>query len=82
MRLYDWLLDIGLYPNKSHTLGKLKIEHRFFNDFLRGYLDGDRSIIVYTDDFHAEKNPDYVIRDSILLSTLVVRSISIGLEVS
>ena len=46
---YRWLEDIGLTPNKSKTLGKLKIPDKFFFDFLRGCFDGDGSIYAYWD---------------------------------
>ncbi len=41
---YDFLLSAGLTPNKSVTLGALKIPNRNFVDFLRGLIDGDGSI--------------------------------------
>lgn len=41
IKLYRFLLSIGLTPNKSKTLGPLNIPPRYFIDFLRGYLDGD-----------------------------------------
>lgn len=46
---YNWLLNIGLMPNKSCKLGKLKIPDEYFFDFLRGSLDGDGYIRVYND---------------------------------
>lgn len=42
--LYDKLLAIGLTPNKSLTLGALRVPDRFFHDFLRGVIDGDGNI--------------------------------------
>ena len=47
--LYRWLVELGLMPNKSKRLGKLKIPDKFFFDFLRGHLDGDGSIKRYFD---------------------------------
>ena len=41
VKLYRFLLSIGLSPNKTKTLGGLKIPNKFFPDFLRGHLDGD-----------------------------------------
>ena len=38
--LYDWLRKIGLTPNKSLSVGKIKVPDRYFRDFLRGHLDG------------------------------------------
>ena len=39
--LYKFLLKIGLTPNKTKTIGRLKIPDKYFPDFLRGHLDGD-----------------------------------------
>ncbi|MDD5465617.1 MAG: LAGLIDADG family homing endonuclease [Candidatus Omnitrophica bacterium] len=41
---YDFLLSIGLIPNKSLTLGRLDVPKEFFNDFLRGLIGGDGSL--------------------------------------
>lgn len=46
---YRWLVRIGLTPNKSKTLGKLKIPRKYFFDFLRGCFDGDGSMYAYWD---------------------------------
>ena len=35
---YQWLLSLGLTPNKSKTIGPLKIPYEYFFDFLRGFL--------------------------------------------
>jgi hypothetical protein len=37
----DFLESVGLTPNKSKTLGPLKIPDQVFADFLRGCWDGD-----------------------------------------
>ncbi|MCP6718293.1 MAG: hypothetical protein KJI70_01990 [Patescibacteria group bacterium] len=47
--LYRWLVSIGLTPNKSKTIGKLKIPNQYFFDFLRGHFDGDGSCYSYWD---------------------------------
>ena len=57
---YDWLKKIGLMPKKSLVIGKLKINKKYFRDFLRGHLDGDGSIIHYKDGYHAYLNPNYI----------------------
>jgi hypothetical protein len=57
---YRWLLSIGLMPNKSFKLKKIKIPDRFIADFLRGHIDGDGSIITYKDTYNTDKNPDYI----------------------
>jgi hypothetical protein len=49
VKLYRWLETIGLYPNKSLTIGELKISDKYFFDFLRGHFDGDGSFYSYWD---------------------------------
>ncbi|MEW6102118.1 MAG: LAGLIDADG family homing endonuclease [Candidatus Omnitrophota bacterium] len=49
VKLYRWLLKIGLAPNKTSNLGKINVPRRYFRDFLRGHLDGDGSIVTYID---------------------------------
>ncbi|MDP2837896.1 MAG: LAGLIDADG family homing endonuclease [Candidatus Moranbacteria bacterium] len=41
---YNFLLSIGLTPNKSKTIGKLLVPQQYFSHFLRGCIDGDGSI--------------------------------------
>jgi len=47
--LYDFLLRIGLMPNKSKALGALIIPDEHFFDFLRGSFDGDGCFYSYFD---------------------------------
>lgn len=49
VRLYGFLLDVGLTPRKSLTLGVLKVPDEYFFDFLRGSFDGDGSFYSYFD---------------------------------
>lgn len=49
VKLYRFLLSIGLLPNKTKILGKLSIPDRYFADFLRGLLDGDGYTYSYWD---------------------------------
>ena len=58
--LYEWLIRIGLHPAKSLTLGQLAVPDACFADFFRGCVDGDGSILTYTDRYHAAKNSRYV----------------------
>jgi len=60
VKFYRWLKSIGLTPNKSLTVGKLKINKKYFPDFPRGYLDGDGSIIRYVDKYNTKINKKYV----------------------
>lgn len=46
---YRWLVSIGLMPNKSKTIKKIKVPNKYFFDFLRGCFDGDGSIYSYWD---------------------------------
>src|SRR5881409_1494171 len=57
---YLWLLDIGLTPAKSLTLRPLAVPDECFADFFRGCIDGDGSVLVYVDKYHADKNERYV----------------------
>lgn len=47
--LYNFLLGIGLMPNKSKVIGELSIPDSYFFDFLRGSFDGDGSFYSYFD---------------------------------
>jgi hypothetical protein len=53
--LYGWLREIGLTPAKSLTLGPLSVPDEYFVDFFRGCIDGDGTILVYTDRYHVPK---------------------------
>lgn len=44
VRLYRYLLTIGLTPKKSLTIGKLSVPDSYFRDFFRGVIDGDGNI--------------------------------------
>lgn len=46
---YDFLLSIGLMPNKSKVIGEVGIPQKYFWHFLRGMFDGDGSIHSYLD---------------------------------
>lgn len=49
VKLYRFLQRAGLTPNKSKSMGKLKIPDKYFIDFLRGHLDGDGHTYSYWD---------------------------------
>ncbi len=60
INFYEFLLDIGLTPAKSKTLGPLAVPDEYFADFFRGCIDGDGSIDSFT---HPEsKLPQFRIR--------------------
>lgn len=44
---YEFLLNVGLTPQKSLTLGKIKIDPHYFSHFLRGVIDGDGCICTW-----------------------------------
>lgn len=44
--LYDDLSSLGLYPNKSLTLGFPNVPSEFISDFIRGYFDGDGCVYL------------------------------------
>jgi hypothetical protein len=58
---YRWLLEIGLTPRKSKTLGRLDVPDEFFFDFLRGHLDGDGMIRAYQDPVYPNSRRLYVV---------------------
>ena len=58
--LYDWFLSVGLTPAKSRTIGPLAVPDELFADFFRGCIDGDGSVLVCTDTYHAAKCAHYV----------------------
>lgn len=48
-KLHAFLVSLGLHPNKSKSLGELKVPDHYFADFLRGCLDGDGFTYSYWD---------------------------------
>jgi hypothetical protein len=46
---YQFLLQIGLTPNKSKTIGTIAVPEEFFFDFLLGSFDGDGYTYSYFD---------------------------------
>lgn len=57
--LADWLDSIGVRPRKSRTIREVAVPDAFFSDFVRGLLDGDGSVIVYTSNPVPNRNPLY-----------------------
>lgn len=60
VKLYRWLVTIGLFPAKTYTLGEINVPDEYFRDFLRGHLDGDGSITNYLDKYNTYKDRKYV----------------------
>ena len=46
---YDFLLNAGLTPRKSHTIHKINVPDEYYKDFLRGVFDGDGTVYGYFD---------------------------------
>lgn len=49
IKLYNFLVKIGLMPNKSKKLKQLGIPDKYFSHFLRGCFDGDGFTYSYWD---------------------------------
>jgi len=47
--LCKFLRSIGIFENKSKTIGVIKIPRKYFFDFLRGSFDGDGTFYSYWD---------------------------------
>ena len=58
--LYDWFVSVGLTPAKSRIIGPLSVPDEPFADFFCGCIDGDGSVLVYIDRYHATRHPRYV----------------------
>ena len=44
-KLYDTLICLGLYPNKSLTVRFPKVPKKYLRHFVRGYFDGDGCVV-------------------------------------
>ena len=49
INFYNFLLSVGLVPNKSKVIKNIKVPEKYFFHFLRGYFDGDGSFYSYFD---------------------------------
>lgn len=47
IKLYNWLIKIGITPKKSKTIGTINIPKNYFFDLLRGLFDGDGSVYTF-----------------------------------
>ena len=57
--LYRWLMERGLTPRKSLTLGAIDVPSEFLADLLRGLLDGDGTIYTRKHQPTKRSYPDY-----------------------
>lgn len=48
VELYRWLESVGLTPAKSLTLGAIDVPDEYLMALIRGLLDGDGSVLNYT----------------------------------
>lgn len=60
VKFYKFLQSINLSPHKSLTIPKLKIPQKYFNDFVRGVIDGDGSITRWIN--NSNKNEQWSLR--------------------
>jgi len=60
VNFYNWLVSIGLMPNKTFKISSIDIPHKYISDFLRGHIDGDGSIIHYIDRHNSYKDKTYL----------------------
>lgn len=72
VRLYRWLLTIGLFPAKTYSIGPIAVPDLYFRDFVRGHLDGDGCVSVYRDAYNTRINPSYI------YTRLLIRFISVS----
>jgi hypothetical protein len=61
-RFYRWLIDIGITPRKSLSLGALAVPERVLIDVTRGLLDGDGSIAISTVVPNPRRYPNHTYR--------------------
>lgn len=59
VQFYNWLINIGITPAKTYTIGEVKIPKKYFRDFLRGHLDGDGTIFTYIDNYNHYRGRTY-----------------------
>lgn len=59
VRFYRWLVDAGLTPRKSLTLGAIAAPRDFFAPLVRGLLDGDGNIYTLLHAPTRKKYPNY-----------------------
>lgn len=57
---YKWLINVGITPRKSLTIGPLQVPDHFYADFIRGCFDGDGSIYSYMDPRWANSHMFYI----------------------
>ncbi len=58
--LYAFLVAIGLTPNKTKTMGALKIPREYFWDFVRGLFDGDGCSYSFYDSVYKKSYRFYI----------------------
>ena len=51
-KLKEDLIKVGIQENKTYNFATLNIPEEYWNDFMRGYLDGDGSINQSTGSFY------------------------------
>ena len=59
VEFYRWLLTIGLFPNKTHSISAIRIPDEYFRDFIRGHFDGDGTLFTYKDKYNSYRGRVY-----------------------
>ncbi len=59
VRLFRWLLTIGITPAKSLTIGGIAVPNELFLALARGLLDGDGSVMNKVARADTKRRPDY-----------------------
>lgn len=60
VELFDWLLSVGLQPRKSLVLGAIDVPDPQLASLVRGLLDGDGTISVFTHAPTRRRYPNYL----------------------
>lgn len=60
VQFYNWLIKIGFSTAKTCTIKSINIPNQYFRDFLRGHLDGDGNILVYSDRYNIYRGRTYI----------------------
>ena len=63
-------MNLGIQENKTYNFDTLNIPEIFWNDFMRGYLDGDGSISLSKNSFRIS----YTIKNLELVNFIIERS--------
>lgn len=66
-KIYNDLIKLGMYPNKSLTVKFPSIPKKYLSHFIRGYFDGDGCVYLYKT--KGKKKPEIVKKLSIIFTS-------------